>query len=161
MEKLQLTRVGEHRFDGNLYRDAKGNYYVDLFNDVKDDGVSSVYILSPSKEPDGEPDRCIECHIKLTNPLTEREKRMKDFIFEYALLSRLMSDCDGYCCIGDCRYHNINNIWGCTVESHIKKMKEVWKQFPEDLKPEWCTWEDILEYEKKMRLNNEQGSSRD
>jgi hypothetical protein len=29
-------------------------------------------------------------------------------------------------------------------------MKKLWKKFPEDLKPQWISWEEILEYEKKF-----------
>lgn len=89
MNVLKLTRVGEHRMDGNLYKDSKGNYYVDCHREPKDDGVSSVYILSPSNEPDGEPERLIHCHIKILNPMTESEKKQKLYQFEYMMLSRL------------------------------------------------------------------------
>lgn len=153
---LVLTRVGEHHMDGGLYRDENGNYYVDLHNEPEDGEVATLYRLSPTNEPDGEPDRKVVCTVEFTNPQTEREKREKHFRFEYMLLSRLVSDIQAYFGSGneeedkwDCRYHNEKNIWGTTIESHIAKMKELWQKFPEDLKPEWCTWEQILDYEKK------------
>ncbi len=33
---------------------------------------------------------------------------------------------------------------------HVDRMKELWKEFPEDGKPEWLTWEQILQYEKNI-----------
>ncbi|WP_263281044.1 LPD11 domain-containing protein [Streptococcus sanguinis] len=29
-------------------------------------------------------------------------------------------------------------------------MKKLWKKFPEGEKPEWLTWEEILQYERRM-----------
>lgn len=40
---------------------------------------------------------------------------------------------------------------GNTVDEHISKMKSLWNGFPPDQKPEWLTWEQILDYEKAMR----------
>ena len=158
MKTLELKRVGKHFMEGGLYQDRDGKYYVDCHHEPKDDGVSSVYILSPSNEPDGEPERLIHCHIKILNPMTESEKKQKLFQFEYMMLSRLNDDAAAY--FGrhgneeedkwDCRYHNVNNIWGSTIESHIASMKEHWNKIPDDLKPEWISWEEILEYEKRF-----------
>lgn len=35
-------------------------------------------------------------------------------------------------------------------ESQIKNMKAIWNTFPDEDKPEWLTWNDILDYEKRM-----------
>ena len=29
-------------------------------------------------------------------------------------------------------------------------MKELWKELPQDGKPEWLTWDALLEYEKEI-----------
>ena len=157
MKTLELTRVGEHRMEGGLYKDKDGKYYVDCFHLPKDDGVSTVYILSPSKEPDGEPNYAIHCHIKILNPLTEIEKKQKRFQFEYMILSRLNDDAQAYFGHGnededkwDCRYHNEHNIWGRNITDLVAEMKKFWQRIPSDIKPEWCTWEQILEYERKI-----------
>lgn len=157
MKTLELTKVGEHHMEGGLYKDKDGKYYVDCNHEVNDDGVSTVYILSPSNEPDGEPNSAIHCHIRILNPLTESEKKQKLFQFEYMMLSRLKEDAAAYFGSGneeedkwDCRYHNEHNIWGKDIESHIAKMKELWQKIPSDIKPKWCTWEQILEYERKI-----------
>lgn len=145
MKKLVLKRVGEHRMEGNLYKDSKGYYYVDCHNEPKNDGISVVYRLSPATDSEGEPDKMIECHIRIVNPLSEREEREKAFKFDYMMLSRMQADCKYY---EDAEHYN-NSHWQ-TAEEMIKSMKERWNKFPDDLKPEWITWEEILEYEKKF-----------
>jgi hypothetical protein len=37
-----------------------------------------------------------------------------------------------------------------TEQEHIDAMKKLYNSFPADQKPEWLTWEQILEYEKEM-----------
>lgn len=157
MKTLELTKVGEHHMDGGLYKDKNGKYYVDCHREIEDDGVSEVYRLSPD-EPDGEPEYLIRCHIKILNPPTESEKKQKHFQFEYMMLSRLNDDAAAY--FGrhgnevedkwDCRYHNANFIWGNDISVLVEEMKKLWQKIPSDIKPEWCTWEQILEYERKI-----------
>ena len=55
MVTLALKRVGEHFFDGGLYKDKKGRYYVDCNTDIEDGKPGTVYRLCPSDDPDGEP----------------------------------------------------------------------------------------------------------
>lgn len=71
----------------------------------------------------------------------------RDFKFEYQLLSRLKEDCNYY--LGASRGFE-PHLWAHTVEAQIEKMKELYQGFPEEGKPEWLTWEDILDYENKM-----------
>lgn len=148
MKTLELTKVGEHHMDGGLYKDKNGKYYVDCHCEIEDDGVSEVYRLSPD-EPDGEPEYPIRCHIKILNPPTESEKKQKLFKFEYMMLSRLNDTADAYFNHpGDCRYQNEN--FAGNMKENIEEMKRLWQKIPSDIKPEWCTWEQILEYEKKL-----------
>lgn len=67
--------------------------------------------------------------------------------FRYQLLSRLKSDCDYYLGYGN---RNPNCLWGETEVEQIKAMKALWKSFVYEDKPEWLTWEEILEYERQM-----------
>ena len=147
MKTLELTRVGEHRMEGGLYKDKDGNYYVDCHDEPKKSGVSVVYRLSPKNEIDGEPDKMIECEIKILNPLSEREERMKEFKFDYMMLNRMQMDCKYY----DSAAH-FNNSHASTIRQTIDRMKEIWNKFPEDLKPEWISLEEIEGYEKKFGL---------
>lgn len=146
MAQKKLTRIGENYWNHVLYKDEKGNYYLDI-NDG--DGEPNICEACPSDDPDGEPGWPIEDYT-IVNPFTEKEKRERKFRFEYSMLGRLKNDCDGFLSEGDCRYHNPQGICGYTVENHIEKMKEFWNKIPEDLKPEWLTWEQILDYESRM-----------
>lgn len=66
--------------------------------------------------------------------------------FEYMLLDRLKSDCKYFLGNGN-RYEK--HLWAGNVDKQIKKMKELYEIL--HVKPEWCTWEDILEYERLMK----------
>jgi hypothetical protein len=66
--------------------------------------------------------------------------------YNYQLLSRMKSDCDYFLGNGN---RNTKHLWSLEIITHINKMKSIWKSLNE--KPEWCTWEDILEYERKMK----------
>ena len=67
--------------------------------------------------------------------------------YRYMLLSRLKQDCDYYLGNGNRNPMNMCNI---NEEVQIAEMKAIWHLFPEEDKPEWLTWEDILNYEKQM-----------
>jgi predicted XRE-type DNA-binding protein len=64
------------------------------------------------------------------------------------LLSRLESDCKYYLGNGN-RYEKV--LWAGSVDKQIAKMKELWNSFPDDMKPEWLSMEDIENYEKEMK----------
>ena len=42
-------------------------------------------------------------------------------------------------------------LWAKSVEAQIEYMKEIWYSLPNEEKPEGMTFEDILEYEKRMK----------
>lgn len=75
---------------------------------------------------------------------TERER------FNYMMLSRLQQDCDYYLNYGN---RNEKKLWALNVKDHIKEMKKIHDGFEDNKKPEWLTYNEILEYERKM-LNN-------
>lgn len=66
------------------------------------------------------------------------------------MLGRLQSDCEYYLGYGR---RSLSILSGKDPRHHINRMKELWQEFPEDEKPEWLTWEQILEYEKEMCTN--------
>lgn len=70
-----------------------------------------------------------------------------DKTIPYQLLSRLKTDCDFFLSYGN---RSSKYLWTETPEEHIEYMKAIWTSLPEDAKPEWLTWEDILNYEKRM-----------
>ncbi len=143
-----LKRIKENCYGYMMYQDEKGRWYADIHY-IPGDIPKDLYCVSPSDDIDGEPDYPIK-DFTIENPETDREIREANFKFEYMMLSRLVSDCEGFLSEGDCRYRNASQIWGVTVASHIARMKELWAKFDDDLKPEWCSWEQILEYERKM-----------
>jgi hypothetical protein len=70
--------------------------------------------------------------------------------FDYMMLSRLESDCKYYLGNGN---RNKKHLWAGDAKAQIKEMKKLYNELPENRKPEWLTYEEILEYEKLM-INN-------
>ena len=66
--------------------------------------------------------------------------------FRYMMLDRLRQDCEYYLRIKG----SANCLWADDEKSQIQTMKDIWNTFPKEDTPEWLTWEDILEFEKKM-----------
>lgn len=67
--------------------------------------------------------------------------------FRYMMLDRLRQDCNYYLGYGN---QNPNSLWANDEKAQIENMKALWNTFPTDDTPEWLTWEDILEFERKM-----------
>ncbi len=72
---------------------------------------------------------------------------MSDNKFNYQMLSRLQMDCNYY--LGNGNRHK-KHLWAGSEKEQIKEMKKLWKSFSKKDKPEWLTWEDILNYENQM-----------
>ena len=66
--------------------------------------------------------------------------------FKYMLLGRCQEDCKTFI---NC---NIKHLWGITIRDHIKAMKDLYNNL--EIKPEWLTMDEILEYEKQMKERN-------
>ena len=75
---------------------------------------------------------------------TEQER------FNYQLLDRLRSDCVYYLGYGN---RNEKHLWAGNEQEQINKMKELYNSFSDDKKPEWLTYEQILQFEKLL-INN-------
>ena len=75
----------------------------------------------------------------------------KNACFRYQLHSRMKSDCEYYLSYGN-RLRKY--LWADDEEEQIALMKALWHSFSE--KPEWITWDEILEYERRMCLNSEE-----
>jgi hypothetical protein len=67
--------------------------------------------------------------------------------FRYQMLSRLKQDCEYYLNYGN---RAKKHLWAGDEAEQILMMKELWKSFKEDGKPEWLTWEEVLAYEKGL-----------
>jgi Large polyvalent protein-associated domain 11 len=68
--------------------------------------------------------------------------------FRYQLLSRLQQDCNYFLGNGN---RNEHNLWASNVKEQINTMKKLWESFSSEDKPEWLTWDEILDYENKMK----------
>jgi NAD(P)H-flavin reductase len=67
--------------------------------------------------------------------------------FNYQMLDRLKSDCEYYLGFGNrCPKH----LYYKNEQEHIDEMKKLYNTFPDNKKPEWLTYEQILNYEKLM-----------
>lgn len=106
-------------------------------------------LYSCGNEMDGE--LCYSIDPKFEVVLIDKPIRpSKADRFNYMLLDRLRSDCDYYLGYGN-RY--AKRLWAGNEQEQIDKMKELYNSFTDDKKPEWLTYEQILEYEKLM-INN-------
>ncbi len=146
MGKLKLTRVGKDSWDRPVYKDENGRYFKDVNLLPLSEIPTELCISCPSDDFDGEPDYAIT-NFEIINPPSDREIREEKYRGKYMLLSRLQMDCKYFLGYGN-RCEKV--LWAGNVSEQISKMKELWQIFPEDLKPEWCTWEQILNYEKRM-----------
>lgn len=146
MEKLKLTRLGEDSWGRTVYQDENGNYYKDINMMPLDKTPKELCISCPRNDFEGEPDYPVR-NFEILNPPTEREIREAQYSGKYMLLSRLRMDCNYFLGYGN-RSETI--LWAGNVADQIAKMKELWHMFPDDLKPEWCTLQDIENFEKLM-----------
>jgi hypothetical protein len=79
--------------------------------------------------------------------MTNNEILQASESFRYQLLSRLQSDCNYYLGNGN---RNKKHLWAGDETEQIITMKQLWNSFSHDDKPEWLTWDEILNYENKM-----------
>lgn len=81
----------------------------------------------------------------MDNTLTLSWTLERDEEFRYQLLGRMKTDCDYYLGYGR---RNPQRFWSGSEEEQIEVMKAIWNSF--ESKPEWLTWEQILDYEKRI-----------
>lgn len=107
-------------------------------------GSDNPKLYSCGNDFDGEPCSPIDSDLVI-NFKTKHEEN--PYRFNYMMLDRLRSDCDYYLGYGN---RNKSRLCYGSVKEHIENMKELHNSFPEGQKPEWLTYESILEYEKQM-----------
>jgi len=93
---------------------------------------------------DGEPDCPIKSDLEIhfINQYSESKNK-----FNYMMLDRLRCDCDYY--LG-CGNKSKKRLCYEDEQKHINEMKKLYNSFPDNEKPEWLTYEQILDYEKAM-----------
>lgn len=70
--------------------------------------------------------------------------------FRYQLLDRLRQDCEYYLGYGN---RSKNALWAEDEATQIQTMMDIWNSFPEEDKPEWLTWEQIVDYAQRMGVD--------
>ena len=143
----KLEYIGEDSWSRPVYRDETGK----LWKDVNlGEGVPALH-SSVGNDFDGEPDMPIRDEFEIVNKSDVPDERLK---FRYMLLGRLRSDCNYYLGYGN---RKPSRLWGGSEAEHIEQMKQMWNSFSELEKPEWLTWDQILDYEKEMMKSQEDG----
>lgn len=136
---LELRYIGEDFWSRPVYQDQHGHLWKDI--DLGDNDNPSLHSVV-NDEFEGEPDAPIRRQFTIRQKPPSREKK-----FQYMMLDRLRSDCDYYLGYGN---RHPGRLREGDEKAHIEAMKALWLGFSEDEKPEWLTWEQILEYEKQM-----------
>ena len=85
MGKMKLKRIGENAWGHMAYQDVEtGKYYLDLNDGFRE--TLDLHTCSPSDDMDGEPDFRLKREYEIINPVTDREKREKQYQFQYMML---------------------------------------------------------------------------
>lgn len=118
-----------------------------LYKDLSLPHINKPELYGCGNEIDGDPSYPLDItDIELI--FKERELQpTPEEKFNYMFLSRLKSDCDYYLGNGN---RSSGRLWAGDEVEQINEMKELYNNFKEDAKPEWLTYEQILEYEKLM-----------
>lgn len=146
MEKFTLKYIGVDGWNRPVYTDENDK----LFKDVNC-GEGKLALCTVCGEFEGEPDTPIEYIEKYQGIEIEiigkDEEHTKEERFSYMMLDRLRMDCEYYLGYGN---RNKRHLWDENEEKHINQMKKLYNSFANNKKPEWLTWNDILNYEKEM-----------
>lgn len=137
-DPLILKYIGEDSWSRPVYKDQ----FQHIYKDVNCGRSAPSLFSSVNDEFDGEPDMPIDREFHIVGIEVKKDKR-----FEYMMLDRLRCDCEYYLGYGN---RNAKILIDGSPQAHIENMKKRWLEFAEDEKPQWLTWEQILEYEKQM-----------
>jgi hypothetical protein len=132
--------IGKDDWDRPVYKCLENG---NLWKDLSDGSTPDLY-SSSNGEFDGEPCTPIKSELVVVFKTKYEESPYR---FSYMLLDRLQGDCKYFLGNGN---RAVSQLWAGTVEGQIEKMKELHDSFPEGHKPEWLTYEEILDYEKRM-----------
>lgn len=140
--ELLLTYVGMGEFNTPAYKDQNGKVWLDINLGHGEPALCS----SSNNEVDGEPDQPISGSYRIVEAYKENP-----YAFQYSMLDRLISDCK-YCIHAAQQTGKLypGHLYYKDVEEHIGEMKKLYESFPESEKPQWCSMEEILGYEKEM-----------
>lgn len=138
-----MELIGVDDWDRPVYKCIEtGNLYKDITL-----GSDNPDLYSCSNDFEGEPGFPINDDLEIHFKETVKQINQKDR-FNYQLLGRLRSDCEYYLGNGN---RNVKHLWANNEKEQIEKMKELYNSFSDNEKPEWLTYEQILQYEKLMQ----------
>ena len=137
---LVLKYIGEDSWSRPVYQDQFTHLWKDI--ELGNYAQPSLY-RAVNDDFEGEPDS----PIKKEFVIQAAERPSQEKRFQYMMLDRLRSDCDYYLGYGN---RSRNRLREGDEKAHIEAMKALWLGFSEDEKPEWLSWEKILEYERQM-----------
>lgn len=144
---MKLKYLGNDSWDRPVYEDENGRIWKDLDDR---EGTEPSLCTSLNNAFDGEPDTPMYVMKKYEGVKVEffpmRMIERKDR-FNYMILDRMKSDCDYYLGYGN---RNLNRLNSDSIQCHIQEMKDLWNGFADNEKPEWLTYNQILQYEKTM-----------
>jgi len=109
-------------------------------------GSDNPELYSCSNDFDGEADCPIKNNLEI-HFIKREEQPTQEEKFNYQMLSRLKMDCEYYLGNGN---RNEKHLWAGNEQEQINEMKKIYNSFSDDKKPEWLTYEQILQYEKLM-----------
>lgn len=137
---LTLKPIGIDSWSRPVYEDQYGHLWKDI---TLGSGKPSLY-SALNDAFDGEPDLPVRRPFTILSAGKQIDKNKR---FQYQMLDRLRCDCDYYLGYGE---RNSSVLPSKDEREHIEAMKNIWLSFPEEERPEWLTWKQILEYEKAM-----------
>lgn len=136
-----MEYIGLDDWDRPVYKCIENGH---LWKDVNLGKHEPALYSSSNNEMDGEPCSPIKPGLTVVFKTKYEESPYR---FNYMMLSRLQSDCDTHLAVENIYRRRISEE---NVKPIIEQMKELWNSFPEGQKPEWLTFEQILDYEKRM-----------
>lgn len=135
------SEIHRHRdFDCPTYEDQYGRFWKDL--NLGKSEKPDLYSTTRN-DLDGEP----VSHIQQEYTFELEPFRRSPYEFQYMMLSRMQRDCEYFLGYGN---RSVTILSESDPQHHINRMKELWKELPADGKPEWLTWEQLLNYEKEL-----------
>lgn len=144
-KKLVLNFIGVDDWSRPVYEDENGKMFKDTNCGDGNLALCTAYGF------EGEPDTPIEYIEKYQDVeieiIGEENEPTPDEKFNYMMLDRLKMDCNYYLGNGN---RNKNRLWAGNEEDQINEMKKLYNSFDDNKKPEWLTWEDILNFENEM-----------
>lgn len=146
---LNLTFLGFDDWENPVYKDQNGKLWKDVemkSTELADGEEVNKFDLCVcvGNQFDGEPDTCMgnlkkyqNCKVNL---IFEEKPASEQGRFKYMMLDRLRLDCSAHLGVSNRKIED--------VKGHIAEMKKLWNSLL--VKPEWLSYEEILNYEKLM-----------